>query len=1038
MPSNTPTRKTINNAESIAPIHRSFLSALNNPENSVEEKTSLAFQFLELEEKKFSKIHTQELKRKHLRYKHLKKEFELIELFSTGLMSKEECNKLLNAAEHAYELIEKSPIITNHQSEYSPHSIGLQELNVRSLYQTQHQDKPAEFNQSVIKLENKKDGVEPGFKAKQIYDLLLFIYEQTSSREERWQLIQHYQANKECLYDKYKDHLPEHFAKMTYANITADNKVIPDSKDLQRSKTIQKIYKTPLIGSLAGRIAIDVFKEAKKNRFDKFDEQAVFEVLGNDVARAYGLPVQAQYLLYGEYPNGALQFILKALFIKDAKPLGPLAGGKNNDNYCVKPILLPLNDIVYLSDASIPNLAEYYALFAIQGDPDAINDGGNKLRLGNQLVGIDFGHAYKECIVESLSRDFHFVNPGFKNYTIFNDSVRSQFVRGLIRLAKLRGETIDDNILKSYGEDFHQAIASVEAGADEKIFDDYIKKMRELADEFPTDKIGKENRRCCQKIAKQIENITNKAIKARNDFIDKFKPYLSLSKQAVDLVENFEKIFAGPKNTSLRSSDETVLLNHLRIKNNFVEYCEFHINNEGLHTYTFHFEHHDDFTDDKAIPAVENFFHYLTYLKKNNHSELSIYAPKSKPHSIQIMFNPIDLEKISRQFSEEKIKDFYHHADYKLYWHYQEEDALISALAALTEFGIKANLSKNTQDENRYILCLELVDEKSSNPFLLNIIREQLKFFALEENNGKFMVTFAPEQIRNIRDKSIFAIDYKAKQEAEIEKQTQNFHIFKLQLHLENDPSLTLIRKENEFHFSIEDADKNPLFISLLKTKLASNDIRPITPDVNQYSLDAKQLTLLNKQLEEAYSDYQEKISRDLSDYQNIIKKITCDEKLTSHISFNLERQSNHFHFSISYTHCHIHFKEKLREKLNPFHLQKTNHHFDDILIKVDQLASLTQCLDSVYEEFQQFVTMMIKTHEEKISTSSPTSSPKSLPRSSQGNSPSFSPLQTRKNGPTLFKTLSGEQPNRFLQISCAEKVDDLSGKAFQQKRSTP
>ena len=511
-----------------------------------------------------ARIHTVALKKEYLLYKYLC--FELDQVKS-ALSMNFPVQYVMQSIEHGfnyYQMLLQSPIVTRHRSHYSTDSKGLNELDIRSLIK--QEDKLDQVGVSVLYTADKKSGVEPGFQAIQKQDILFYLYRTYPALNARLMILENDEGDLEKLLVRFKDHLPTYLVKLTYHQKKGQTKLKPEHHDVKRTHTIQRLYEK---SDFLGNVAVRVYCESKASTPLEKNGEAILEVIANDVARVYGLTVQDQVLYRQNHRNGAMKLTLKAPWEKNACPIQPLQGGKHHDDVKVVAAPVNLNGISALADPIMNGFAEYLFLFLAQGSYDSIgSNGGNKLIRNQQLFGIDFGHAYEEIITDKIALNFQVKDARFKNFSVFYAAPRSMQVRGLLRLARLANKLISPTVLKSYGDAFKNAWEAIPAHADEAIFADYMRKFQEIADEYKAQGAGKEdNAKDCAKLVQKIKETKIAACKARDGLLEKFKDYLHLPCDAVDLIAQLEKWLEGKDNTSLRSPDSTVLLNHVRIVN---------------------------------------------------------------------------------------------------------------------------------------------------------------------------------------------------------------------------------------------------------------------------------------------------------------------------------------------------------------------------------------------------------------------------------------------------------------------------------------
>jgi hypothetical protein len=586
-------------------IISSILSSLVDARISDHDKEEIALELLNINREHFSRINSIESKMHFLEYKYLRTEFEfnaarfeglneensklfteLNSTYSKQLQDSDSayCSILHVLAKRAGRIIEASKnLMQDCPHPFGPHSKGLSDMdikNVNYVSKTESSDSSNLLESSTIKIGSKNSGVEPGFQALTDRDIYLELKNKYPQRAERLKeiskLIKEFVGKDKDItklhakFNKDISKLPRYIVKLNHTTITDDGQIIPQDTDLSRSSQIAALNN---ISPIFGQVGVFFYKNFKTATFEAKNTEAVLEALANDIARVHGLTVQDQVLYPSLYDNGLYRLMLKAVWVEDARDLGGskgncLAGSTTDENYVVKKVVLPRYDITSISDDEIM-LAEHYALLLAQGDRDAIGSKGqNKMRRGNELIGIDFGHAYagENKIIDLLDHDFYLPPPSetkFKNYSVFYDNKRSDLMRGILILAKLANKTLDEKNLKLYGDEFFDKLQKIKAGDDITVFDDYQRKFQEIASEFEGNKDDK-NANCCKAIALAIITVSEIAKSSRAKLINKFRDYLNTPPQILDLMQNLELLLAGPDNTSLRSPDSTVLLKNLR------------------------------------------------------------------------------------------------------------------------------------------------------------------------------------------------------------------------------------------------------------------------------------------------------------------------------------------------------------------------------------------------------------------------------------------------------------------------------------------
>lgn len=585
-------------------------------------------------------------------------------------------------------------------SYYGPYSLGLREMYLDCM---------------PVKIGEKQAGIEPGMMAIDPMDVFIRLYTEMPDPEKRRQFILtllyknkskleklcHSIHKKEKKIEKitkaivrvmatyYERYLPSYLIKLTFKEIKED-KVTPGKDDIARSSTVQKYtqFGGKFFKPIFAEITTRAVQHAKQCTFEEKNFEATLEVLTNDLAALLGLKTQKQVLCKAYYKNNLLKLLLKGQWVTDAQTL-QLGGNRREGvlqpygNFCVRPVQCHRANIEAIADDSM-SIARYYIFFILFGDYDTIGSKGqNKLFIPaddphaqrRDLVGIDFGHSFVEKIkiVNKLNkRDFSFIDPKkkFKNFDVFRDAPRSEYMYGVLKLAKLAGKTISPAVIESYGKTFQEEYEALQVGDDEKLFKDYHQMFCRLEKSFEATESGNKNRHCCRFIVEKILETRAKEIDSRNTIVEYYSHYLQLTRFEVDLLENIQKLFAGPKHTSLRSIDGTVLLNHLRIASDessletLLQIGSIRITETATHRqFYFTFAHAAEAY--KGILILKSWRKSEYYLGiKQIDNEILLEYPKDRIQDIYALFN------------ENKIKRCFHPKDYALYAHYKREEKL--------------------------------------------------------------------------------------------------------------------------------------------------------------------------------------------------------------------------------------------------------------------------------------------------------------------------------------------------------------------------
>ena len=185
---------------------------------------------------------------------------------------------------------------------------------------------------------------------------------------------------------------------------------------------------------------------------------AIKECIANEIANKSGMITQNQHLVQGSYLNGQPKIMTACEWNNNMEVLkGHLAGSKNKNAY--ENYLVQKNpDGSLQSDNTIIDLGENFPLIIALGDRDKVGSLGQNIasiavtnpdtnKLTSQFFGFDFGHAFPSSnpILDSLSSDFSFQQPTskndkFKNLSLFSDTALSEKMKGVFYLFKMSSE----------------------------------------------------------------------------------------------------------------------------------------------------------------------------------------------------------------------------------------------------------------------------------------------------------------------------------------------------------------------------------------------------------------------------------------------------------------------------------------------------------------------------------------------------------------------------------------------------------------------
>ena len=344
--------------------------------------------------------------------------------------------------------------------------------------------------------------------------------------------------------------------KQDYQDPRSGNIVTVQEKDVEKTNAYQN-------GFFGKTLTKAVVIKARETKLIVENINAVLECISTAVASIF-MQVQIQRLLKGQYKAGDDKYMTCSQWeagFQDFKKKLSLAGYLVRVNAKDEKIIVNYKGKrAYLSNNSINGLGSAKLFMLLSNDTDAVGStGANKGEINGEFFGIDFGHAFREenAIIDLLQDDFSMPNlsTNFKNFTIFDDSSLSSCMQAVLILAKLRGNTIEDNIIKSYGIEFAHKLNQVIPDEDRAIFKQY----RAYFSDFIKDDSSYEY--YVSKIGEAKQYYMNAADKV----LHVFRKRLHLTAQQIDLLDNLEKLCNNTTNI-VNKNGEVVWLNHLKKK----------------------------------------------------------------------------------------------------------------------------------------------------------------------------------------------------------------------------------------------------------------------------------------------------------------------------------------------------------------------------------------------------------------------------------------------------------------------------------------
>ena len=303
-------------------------------------------------------------------------------------------------------------------------------------------------------------------------------------------------------------------------------------------------YKSPGAGNLIKNTFYHAFRRTTAT---DASVGAAAEAFANDLTRLLGVPAQELSLIEGQYSDGKPKLMLEATFAK---------GYADAENVLHDGYMAQTAPDGTLRSIPIPNLGAYKAVFLLLADRDAVGSHGQNKGFINAPDGglptffaIDPGHSLEgNAAYLSIQDDLSFTDTKratlekrFLNYSIFDDTLRSEKFAGILKLRELRDTGALDGLLNDYTSTFTPNPDTPD--------------QAHLATAIRT----------------RLQAMHTEASEQLTRILDTFAPLLELydtlgrgpqALQAIDAIENLEKLTSD---TSLTSPNGSVRLNHLRI-----------------------------------------------------------------------------------------------------------------------------------------------------------------------------------------------------------------------------------------------------------------------------------------------------------------------------------------------------------------------------------------------------------------------------------------------------------------------------------------
>lgn len=570
---------------------RNYQAIPDTPDN-FENKRDMAAHILDINLVKFNLLSPGK-KEEILAYKYTVIHFYMAQL--KNIITSEQIAFIRATAKQCKQLIDSLEPSAD-QFVYSKYAQGLYELHMRSGNFSKIDDS---FLGSVLAVGPKPAGIEPGFMAIHLQDLVAYLLDKyKDSEEELIAYIEKYEGDIRTIYELNKDRIDEKIYKNAYkTNATRLPKypestpVFLDDKDVQRTSGVKNAYKH---GELVGYVATKVTEYCKRNNAFDVNKDALAESFATCIAQCF-FAVGEQTPFVTEHSNGAIKIMNQATWLANVEDFGSKkapasGGGDDTNNYRPRKLVKAKGQIQSITDNRILNLCSYLVLMIFFGDRDKM---GSKLqnmlirRLAQdeitgkwlyELVGIDFGDAFpaENPVLETLLPDGRFIQPKvpFKNFSALSDGSLKQIMEGVLLLAKFYGNKkfIDPLVIKSYGEEFLARWEKLPAGEGLKICDSFIHAFKALQEEDL--KAGKDNFDEYEAYIADITVRKKRMVASMEKILTIFESYINCPAPVIRLIDGIHQygaILMGK--ATLRSKDGTHGLHNLRIKSDYRVCC---------------------------------------------------------------------------------------------------------------------------------------------------------------------------------------------------------------------------------------------------------------------------------------------------------------------------------------------------------------------------------------------------------------------------------------------------------------------------------
>lgn len=670
-------------------------------------------------------------------------------------------------AKLALQTIKNSKLISQHKNEYSIYSQSLSHIHQKSeRYEGSSKDLyEASFNDmlaSTINIGPKKGGVEPGFMATHLSDIVSLVVQKCDANEEKiLTFIDNYSGDLEKIYAALEKELPEYMYKHDYETNSTELPYKPgqtpvylSKNDVKRTSSSKKIYE--FMGDTMGDIFTVGHVFLKNTTAYEINKNSIYEVLSNDIASIF-MPAQKQKLYKTTYKNNALKFMPHSLMVKGSLPFGdrdkrPLrGGGDDSNNYRSRKLMMPRNGITTLTDNRISNAGSVLIPLLATGDYDKVGSQGQNLlvledtmdyKTGEntwKIVGIDFGHCFtgNNPLLEQklILADGRFSQPlfssAFKNFSALTDAPVSQIMQGAINLAIARGNIqISNTVINSHGKEFAEFVKKITPGECDRVCDDQIDNLQTFAS------LNIDDEAECNMLIETVNDYKKTMHYNIDETLIIVKQNLLHPAKIIDLADHLNKRCATIQGkTTLRSNNKSHGLNHLIINKNYTKTWSIDFSDTN-HYYTL------------SCPFTGNELKTVkAELERFKSSSFTIQIDNNKA---SIMFHQKDADKVCEIFHESHLQNEYFKSDAAAIRLGKLELRLRDFIKApwFKEKNFLIDLRLKPDNKKQYQLRFSAFNNKEMDNVLCLLVQEK---FQIEIQNNRMHVDFNSEEVDLIK-----------------------------------------------------------------------------------------------------------------------------------------------------------------------------------------------------------------------------------------------------------------------------------------------